>query len=76
MMAGTKPPDFSKAISTLAPSRKRLAGKTKTRWGLRRQRAKSVLISDLLTTPQRARRMAVMMMVAMGVSRKVHGPAE
>jgi hypothetical protein len=42
---------------------------------LLRQRAKSVLISDLLTTPQRARRMAVMMM-AMGVSRKVHGKTE
>jgi len=53
-----------------------LLEKQKTRWGLQRQRAKSVLMSDLLTTPQRARRMAVMMMVAMGVSRKVHGKAE
>jgi hypothetical protein len=42
---------------------------------LLRQRAKSVLISDLLTTLQGARRMAVMMM-AMGVSGKVHGKTE
>jgi hypothetical protein len=54
---------------------KKVAVKIKNRWALLRQRAKSVLISDLLTTPQRARRMAVMMM-AMGVSRKVHAKKE
>jgi len=53
-----------------------LLQKQKTRWALLRQRAKKCLISDLLTTPQHARRMAVMMMVAMGVSRKGHRKAE
>jgi hypothetical protein len=75
MMAGTKPPDLSNAISTLAPSQK-FAVKIKNPLGLSAPAGQKCLISDLLTTPQCARRMAVMVMVAMGVSRKVHGKAE
>jgi hypothetical protein len=37
---------------------------------------KSVLISELLSTPQRARQMAVMMMVAMSVGSESHKPTE
>jgi len=76
MMAGTKPPDLANAISTLAPSRKKLLQKQKTRWGFAAPAGEKCLISGLLTTPQCARRMAVIVMVAMGVSRKVHGKAE
>jgi hypothetical protein len=42
MMAGTKPPDLSNAISTLAPSQKFCRKNKKTRWACLRQRAKSV----------------------------------
>jgi hypothetical protein len=75
MMAGTKPPDLSNAISTLAPSQK-IAAETKNPLGLSAPAGQKCLISDLLTTPQHARRMAVMMMMPTGLSRKVHRKAE
>jgi len=49
----------------------RLAQKQKTRWACCASGLKSVLISDLLSTPQSTRRMAVMMM-AMGVANENH----
>jgi hypothetical protein len=48
------------------------AAKQKTRWDWCASGLKSVLMSDLLSTPQSARRMAVMMMVAMGVVNENH----
>jgi hypothetical protein len=50
--------------------------KQKARWACCASGLKSVLISELLSTPQRARRMAVMMMVAMSVSSENHEPTE
>jgi len=75
MMAGTKPPDLANAISTLAPSQK-IAAKIKNPLGLSAPAGQKCLISNLLTTPQQARRVAVVMMVAMGVSRKLHRKVE
>jgi hypothetical protein len=53
-------------------SSKKLLQKQKTRWVCVASGLKSVLISDLLSTPQRARRMAVMMMVAVDVVNENH----
>jgi len=50
--------------------------KQKTRWACCASGLKTVLISGSLSTPQRARRVAVMMMVAMGVLSENHEPTE
>jgi hypothetical protein len=46
-------------------SPKHLIQKQKTRWGLLRQRADEYVFIEFLRTTQRARRLAVMMMVSM-----------
>jgi hypothetical protein len=53
-----------------------LPQKQKTRRACCASGLKSVLISELLSTPQRAWRMAVMMMVAMNVGSESHKPTE
>jgi hypothetical protein len=50
--------------------------KQKTRWACCASGLKSVLSSESLSTPQRARRMAVMMMVAVDVVSQNHGRQE
>jgi hypothetical protein len=50
--------------------------KQKTRWACCASGLKSVLISELLFTPQRPRRMAVMMVAAMSVDSENHEPTE
>jgi hypothetical protein len=57
----------------MAPSRLPTVIKTKNPLGFAAPAGQKCLISDLLTTPQRARRMAVMTMVPMGVRREIHG---
>jgi len=53
-----------------------LPQKQKTRWACCASGLKSVVISELLSTPQRARRMALMMMLAVGVASENHEPTE
>jgi hypothetical protein len=50
--------------------------KEKARWACCASGPKSVLSSESLSTPQRARRIAVMMMVAVGVAARNHETAE
>jgi len=55
---------------------KECAVKTKNPLGLLRQRAENCAISEVLSTTQRARRMAVMTMRAMSVVNANHEPPE
>jgi len=70
MMAGTKPPDLSKSICTFAPCFK--PHKNKKPAGLSAASGLRVsCFSGLLSTPQRTRQMAVMMM-PMSVMDEIH----
>jgi len=56
----------------MVSSPEKIAQKQKARWGLVRQRAEECFFSESLCTPQRARRMAVMMVMCPGCVRVIH----